>query len=443
MKRTTFFFLLNFLSIGLLAQQIEFEEYDLANGLHVILHQDQSTPMVVTSVLYKVGPKDEAKNRTGFAHFFEHLLFEETQNIPRGKWSTIVTSRGGQNNAYTSGNYTYYYEALPANELDLALWMESERMLHPIIGEKGVATQNEVVKEEKRLRYDNRPYGKWFISVYENLFTQHPYQHSPIGKMADLDAATLDEFLAFNNQFYVPNNAVLTVAGAFDIDEAKQKIAAYFGPIPKGANIERNYPVEPEIMSTINAKTYDPNIQLPALLLAYKTPGESNRDNQVLEMIASYLSGGKSAKLFKRMVDEEKIALQISTYNFSDALYSPFMFFTIPLGETPLTILQKTIDEEIATLQEELIAEQDYQKLLNQFESQFVSTNASVSGIANSLAHNYVIHGDTNLINTQIDLYRSITREEIRAVAQKYLNPNQRLELEYLPEPQAENPNKS
>ena len=431
------------MTLGLTAQQIEFEEYDLANGLHVILHQDQSTPMVVTSVLYKVSPKDEAENRTGFAHFFEHLLFEETQNIPRGKWSTIVTARGGQNNAYTSGNYTYYYEALPANELDLALWMESERMLHPIIGEKGVATQNEVVKEEKRMRYDNRPYGKWVSSVYANLFSQHPYQHTPIGKMADLDAATLDEFLAFNNRFYVPNNAVLTVAGAFDIDEAKQKIADYFGSIPKGENIERNYPVEPEITSTITAKAFDPNIQLPALLLAYKTPGESSRDNKVLEMIASYLSGGKSAKLYKRMVDEEKTALQVYAYNFSDALYSPFMLFAIPLGETPLSTLQKTIDEEITALQNDLIDEKDYEKLLNQFESQFVSTNASVSGIANSLAHNYVMHGDTNLINTQIDLYRSITREEIRAVAEKYLHPNQRLELEYLPEVQAEKPKKS
>ncbi len=443
MKKITLFFILNCIGVGLLAQQIDFEEYDLPNGLHVILHQDHSTPMVVTSVLYKVSPKDEAENRTGFAHFFEHLLFEETQNIPRGKWSTIVTSRGGQNNAYTSGSYTYYYEALPANELDLALWMESERMLHPIIGEKGVATQNEVVKEEKRLRYDNRPYGRWISGVYENLFSQHPYKHPPIGKMADLDAATLEEFLAFNNRFYVPNNAVLTVAGAIDIKEAKEKIAAYFGPIPKGEDIQRNYPEEPKITTTISAKTYDPNIQLPALFMAYKTPAENTRDNQILEMIATYLSDGKSAKLYKRMVDVEKTALQVSIFNLSDALYSPYIFLCIPLGDTPLAALKNTIDDEIALLQKELIAEKDYQKLLNQFESDFVSTNASISGIANTLAHSYVIHGDTQLINTQIDLYRSITREEIRTVAQKYLNPNQRLELEYLPETQAETPKKS
>ena len=443
MKKKYCFIVLSLLMAGLSAQQITFKEYDLPNGLHVILHQDKGTPLVVVSALYKVSPKDESENRTGFAHFFEHLLFEETKNIPRGKWFNIVTSRGGQNNAYTSGNYTYYYEKLPANELDLALWMESERMLHPIIGEIGVKTQNEVVKEEKRLRYDNQPYGKWFISVYKNLFTQHPYQHSPIGKMEDLDAATLEEFLAFNKKFYNPNNAVLTVAGSIDIEETKKKIAAYFGSIPKGEAIIRNYPKEPEIRETINAKAYDANIQLPALVMAYKTPGESSRDSQILEMISSYLSRGKSSKLYKRMVDKEKTALSVGTYNLSDELYSPFIFFSIPMGETSLDHLKKTIDEEIKLLQNNLIDENDYQKILNQFESDFIGDNSSVEGIANTLAHYYIIHGDTNLINTQIELFRSITREEIQAVAQKYLNSNQRLELEYLPEGQTENPKKS
>ena len=442
MIKKFFFIVLSLLVSELLAQQITFKEYDLANGLHVILHQDKTTPLIVASILYKVGSKDESENRKGFAHFFEHLLFEETKNIPRGKWSNIVTSRGGENNAYTSGNYTYYYEKLPANELDLAFWMESERMLHPIIEEIGVKTQNEVVKEEKRLRYDNQPYGKWFISVYENLFSQHPYQHSPIGKMEDLDAATLEEFLAFNKKFYNPNNAVLTVAGSIDIAETKKKIATYFGSIPKGEPIIRNYPKEPEIRKTINAKVYDANIQLPALIMAYKTPGESSRDSQILEMISSYLSRGKSSKLYKRMVDKEKMALSVGTYNLSDELYSPFIFFSIPMGETTLDELKKTIDEEIKLLQNNLIDENDYQKILNQFESDFIRDNSSLEGIANTLAHNYIIHGDSNLINTQIELFRSITREEIQAVAQKYLNFNQLLELEYLPEVQSENTKK-
>jgi len=178
-------------------------------------------------------------------------------------------------------------------------------------------------------------------------------------------------------------------------------------------------------------------------LMAYKTPGENSRDSQILEMISSYLSRGKSSKLYKRMVDEEKTALSVGAYNFSDELYSPFIFFSIPMGETSLEHLKKTIDEEIKLLQNNLIDENDYQKILNQFESAFVRDNLSVENIANTLAHYYIIYGDTNLINTQIELYRSITREEIQAVAQKYLNSNQRLELEYLPERQTENPKKS
>ena len=224
------FYLLSLIcfSFYLNAQQVTFEEYDLDNGLHVILHQDNTAPLVVTSVLYHVGAKNEEDERTGFAHFFEHLLFEGTENIERGDWFKIVSSNGGRNNAYTTDDFTYYYEVFPSNNLELGLWMESERMLHPIINEVGVETQNEVVKEEKRLRYDNSPYGKWAFEVRKRMFEKHPYQHIPIGEMDHLDAATLDEFIAFNEKFYVPNNAVLVVAGDFEMEEAKKMIANYF-----------------------------------------------------------------------------------------------------------------------------------------------------------------------------------------------------------------------
>ena len=181
--------------------------------------------------------------------------------------------------------------------------------------------------------------------------------------MEHLDAATLEEFLAFNKKFYNPNNAVLTVAGSIDIEETKKKIAAYFGSIPKGEAIIRNYPKEPEIRKTISAKAYDANIQLPALVMAYKTPGESSRDSQILEMISSYLSRGKSSKLYKRMVDKEKTALSVGTYNLSDELYSPFIFFSIPMGDTPLDHLKKTIDEEIKLLQNNINFEQYFEQL--------------------------------------------------------------------------------
>lgn len=416
------------------AQSISFEEYDLDNGLHVILHQDNNAPVVTTSVMYHVGAKDEQPDRTGFAHFFEHLLFEGTENIERGQWFSIVTENGGTNNANTTDDRTYYYEVFPSNNLELGLWMESERMLHPIINQIGVETQNEVVKEEKRLRVDNQPYGKFLENVKKNLFRKHPYRWTTIGEMEHLDAATLDEFLAFNKKFYVPNNAVLVVAGDIDIASTKKMVQDYFGDIPRGADIERNYEEDEPIMETISATAYDSNIQIPAVINAYRTPGFSERDSRVLDMISTYLSDGPSSKLYKKLVDEKKMALQTGAFNISQEDYSMYVIFGLPLGDNTLDDLVSEMDEEIVKIQSQLISERDYQKLQNKIENGFVNSNASIEGIANSLARYYMLYDDTNLINTEIDIYRSITREEIKDVANKYLNPNQRLVLEYLPE---------
>mgnify|MGYP001967976790 FL=1 len=416
------------------AQSVSFEEYDLDNGLHVILHQDNNAPVVTTSVMYHVGAKDEQPDRTGFAHFFEHLLFEGTENIERGQWFSIVTENGGTNNANTTDDRTYYYEVFPSNNLELGLWMESERMLHPIINQIGVDTQNEVVKEEKRLRVDNQPYGKFLENVKKNLFIKHPYRWTTIGEMEHLDSATLDEFLAFNKKFYVPNNAVLVVAGDIDIASTKKMVQDYFGDIPRGADIERNYEKDDPITEAISATAYDSNIQIPAVINAYRTPGFSERDSKVLDMISTYLSDGPSSKLYKKLVDEKKMALQTGAFNISQEDYSMYVIFGLPLGENTLDDLVSEMDEEIIKIQDQLISERDYQKLQNKIENAFVSSNASVEGIANSLARYYMLYDDTNLINTEIDIYRSITREEIKDVANKYLNPNQRLVLEYLPE---------
>ena len=420
-------------------QKVAFEEYDLENGLHVILHQDNSVPIVTTSVLYHVGSKDENPERTGFAHFFEHLLFEGTKNISKGKWFSIVTGNGGSNNAYTTNDFTYYYENFPSNNLKLGLWMESERMLHPIIDQTGVDTQNEVVKEEKRMRYDNSPYGKWNEEVKSYLYKLHPYSQTTIGKMEHLDAATLEEFMAFNKKYYIPNNATLTVAGDIDIPQAKGWIKDYFGPIPRGPEIQRSFPKESPITETIKAEAFDPNIQIPAVFLAYRTPGRNSREARVLDVISTYLSQGKSSKLYKKLVDDKKMSLQVAAFNLNNEDYSTYVILSLPLGENTLETLITEIDEEISKIQNKLISEKDYQKLQNQFESEFVNSNSTIEGIANSLAEYYVFYdGDTNLINKELDLYKSISREEIRNVAQKFLNTNQRLELHYLPESQKE-----
>jgi len=421
------------------AQSVSFEEYDLSNGLHVILHQDNTAPVVTTSVMYHVGAKDEQPDRTGFAHFFEHLLFEGTKNIENGAWFSIVTENGGSNNANTTDDRTYYYEVFPSNNLELGLWMESERMLHPIIEQDGVDTQNEVVKEEKRLRVDNQPYGKFLENVKKHLFSKHPYRWTTIGEMEHLDSATLDEFLAFNKKFYVPNNAVLVVAGDIDMNKTKELVQNYFGIIPRGKDIERVSIKEDPIQEALKAEAFDSNIQIPAIITAYRTPSFKSRESRVLDMISTYLSDGPSSKLYKRLVDEKKMALQSGAINIAQEDYGMYVIFGLPQGDFKLSDLITEMDDEIATLKEKLISQRDYQKLLNKFENGFVSSNASVEGIANSLARYYMLFGDTNLINSEIDIYRSITREEIREVANKYLNTNQRLVLEYLPEEEAVN----
>ncbi|MEW2920373.1 pitrilysin family protein [Muricauda sp. ANG21] len=424
------FFMGNLLS----AQEVAFEEYDLPNGLHVILHQDNTAPVVTTAVMYHVGSKDEDPQKTGFAHFFEHLLFEGTQNIERGEWDKIVSSNGGRGNANTYLDRTYYYETFPSNSLETGLWLESERMMHPIIGQVGVDTQKEVVQEERRLRVDNSPYGAYFEQICKNLFIKHPYRWAVIGSLEHLASATLDDFKNFNKTYYVPNNAVLVVAGDFETEKTKKMISDYFGPIPKGAEIDRPKIKEEPITSTLYATYHDPNIQIPAIFLAYRTPGQAERDAYVINMISTYLSDGESSKLYKKLVDDKKMALQVFAFPLDGEDYSAYILGGLPLGEYTIQDLKDEIDAEILKLQTDLISEKDHQKLRNKFENGYVNANSGVEGIASSLAEDYMLYDDTNLINTEIDIYRSITREEIREVALKYLKVNQRLELEYLPE---------
>ncbi|MBF2709837.1 M16 family metallopeptidase [Flavobacterium soyangense] len=415
------------------AQKVDFEEYDLDNGLHVILHNDSSAPVVITSVMYHVGSKDENPDRTGFAHFFEHLLFEGTENIKRGEWFKIVSSNGGINNANTSDDRTYYYEVFPSNNLELGLWMESERMLHPVINQIGVDTQNGVIKEEKRTVFDNKPYGNYISVVKESMFKNHPYRWTTIGSMKDLDAATLDEFKDFHKKFYTPNNAVLVVSGDFEKKQAKEWIRKYFGTIPRGESLKKQIFIEEPITQTIKATYEDPNIQIPMLVASYRTPSMKTRDARILEMISCLLSAGKSSILYKKIVDDKKMALQIGAFPYTQEDYGMYIIYCLPIGENTTASILKEIDEEIVKLQTELISEKDYEKLQNIIDNQFVNNNASVEEIAENLAKYYLLYGDINLINTEVELFHSITREEIRDVAKKYLNPNQRLILDYVP----------
>ncbi|PKR80400.1 peptidase M16 [Brumimicrobium salinarum] len=486
MKKIITSLLVSSLLFNLSAQEtsIDFVEFDLDNGMHVILHEDNSTPIVAVSVMYHVGSKNENPNRTGFAHFFEHLMFEGSENIERGEFDKYIERNGGTLNAYTSQDKTYYYEIFSSNNLELGLWLESERLLHAKVDNKGIETQREVVKEEKRQRVDNQPYGSFMAEAFDRLFQKHPYKWTPIGYMEHLDAAQEEDYVNFYKTFYVPANATLSIAGDINVEEAKVLIEKYFGSIPKGQaiNLYRDYlnmnnetfkstygedksifnkdnffattskdgkalinkykeietviprpeivepPLEKEIVDTV----YD-NIQLPAVFIGYHSPAQNTKDAYALEMLNSIISGGTSARMNKNIVEEKELA--VSAFSFAFPLEDPGMalFAGIASKDTDIEDLKKALDAEISTAKNELVTEKEFQKVKNQFENDFYSSNSSVAGKAEALANYHVYFNNTNLINEQLKVYEDITREDLKEVAQKYFKDNARLILYYLP----------
>ncbi len=413
--------------------QIAYEQYTLDNGLHVILHQDKSTPIVAVAVMYHVGSKNENPGKTGFAHFFEHLMFEGSENIGRGDYDGYVQNAGGTLNANTTFDRTYYYEILPSNELALGLWLESERMLHARVDNKGIETQREVVKEERRQRIDNQPYGSVLEETFKRCYKVHPYKWPVIGYMADLEAAEESDYKNFYTDFYVPNNAVLSIAGDIDFAEAKKHINTYFAGIPKSATaVYRPRVVEPALGGEIRDTIYD-NIQLPAVIQAYRIPAQGTKDYYAVDMVSRILSSGESSRLYRALVDEQQKALFVG--NFPLALEDPGVSLAFGITNMGVDVyeLELAIDAEVLRVQNELITEKEFQKLRNQIESEFVTSNSRVAGIAESLATYYMFFGDTDLINNEIDRYLAVTREDIQAAAKKYLVKDNRVVLHYLP----------
>lgn len=426
---------LTLLSFGAKAQdvKVDFEEYDLKNGMHVILHEDHSTPIVAVSVMYHVGAKNENPERTGFAHFFEHLLFEGSDNIERGEFFKYVENAGGQMNANTTNDRTFYYEVLPSNQLKLGLWLESERLMHANIDQEGVDTQNEVVKEEKRLRYDNQPYGTFLPEIFKRAYKEHPYRWTTIGAMEHLDAATLEEFIEFYHKFYVPNNAILSISGDFDVKETKELIEAYFAPIPRGTNeIERVKIVEPALGGEIRDTIFD-NVQLPGVMMAYRIPAQGTDDFYAIDMMSKALSNGESSRLNKKCVEETQSAMYVGSFPFPSEHPGLSFVFGIANAEVPAEKLEGEIDGEFDKMKNELISEKEYQKLRNMVENDFIYNFNSQVGIAENLANYKMYFGDANLINTELERYMKVTREDIQRVAKKYFTKENRVVLYYLP----------
>lgn len=494
MKLKSLVFLLLVLSatvnFGQDRKKIEFLEYDLPNGMHVILHEDHSTPIVAVTIMYHVGSKNEREGRTGFAHFFEHLMFEGTENIDRHQYDKYVEGAGGTLNANTSQDRTFYYEILPSNQLELGIWLESERLLHAKVENIGIETQREVVKEEKRQRVDNQPYGSLMYEIFRRAYTEHPYKWQPIGSMEDLDAAQEDDYVNFYRTFYVPHNATLSIAGDINLEQAKKWIAAYFGTIPNGDKLDiyrdrefltlekfqakyaaqlkgretskdflgdydsemstedflkKYFPTASEKPKPIPAPTvkegllkaeirdtvYD-NIQLPAIALAYRTPELNHADHYAMDMLSMILSDGNSSRLNKNLVEQQKALFAVS---FPFPLEDPGLaiMLAIPSMGGDMMELEKNIDAEIEKLQNELISDQEFEKLRNMIESNFITANSTMAGIAESLADYYTYKKSTNLINTELDKYMAVTKADIQRVAKTYFLKTNRVVLYYLP----------
>ncbi len=413
--------------------KIEYDEYNLDNGLHVILHKDVTAPIVAVTVMYHVGSKNEKPNRTGFAHFFEHLMFEGSPNIPRGQYFKIVQNAGGQLNANTDFDRTFYYEVLPSNQLALGLWLESERMLHLKIDSIGVETQREVVKEERRQNLDNRPYGTIMEQTFKHAYTVHPYRWMPIGSAQYIDKASIDEFRNFYKTYYVPNNATLTISGDINIDQTKDLIKKYFAGIPKGTKkMYRPTEVEPMHNAEVVDTVYD-NIQLPAVIEAYHIPSVCAEDYPAVDMLTTLLSTGRSSRLYKSLVDKTQKAVNVGAY--AAGLEDPGLFLTYAIANSGVNAgeLQKLIDEQIDNVKNNLISEHEFEKLRNQTETGIVSANATDLGVAQNLATAHVICGNTNRVNTALDRYMKVTREDLKRVADKYLIKKDRVVLYYLP----------
>ncbi|MDP3580810.1 MAG: pitrilysin family protein [Ignavibacteria bacterium] len=435
MKRKLILFLalLGFVGISAQSKKISFEQYKLDNGLNVILHKDNTTPIVNVSILYHVGSKNEDPQRTGFAHFFEHLMFEGSPNIKRGEYFKIIEAAGGNLNANTNFDRTFYFETLPSNQLELGLYMESERMLQLKIDSVGVETQRKVVKEERKQSLENRPYGTLLEKMFSNAFKVHPYRWMPIGSAQYIDQAKIEEFIAFYKMYYVPNNATLTIAGDIDIAKTKELVKKYFAEIPKGSTtIVAPKEVEPVKTAEVRETVYD-KVQLPLVAEAYHMPAQGTPDYYALSMVTTLLSGGESSRFTKEIKDKQQKAVQVASVPF--ALEDPGLFVAFGLCNVGGNAeeLEAALDAEIAKVKKDLVTETEFQKLKNQIESDFVTRNSTVTGIGESLANYSVYFGDANLINTELQRYMKVTREDLKRVANKYLTKENRVVLYYLP----------
>jgi len=413
--------------------KLEYQRFKLPNGLTVLLHQDRSTPIVHVQLWYHVGSRDERPGRTGFAHLFEHLMFKGSKNVEPEQHTSIVSSVGGQANAYTTEDATVYWQTVPQQYLPLVLWMEADRMATLRIDDKTFKNEREVVKEERRMRIENQPYGRLNEILYDKAFTAHPYKHPVIGSMKDLEAATIDDVREFYRTYYVPSNCTMVIAGDIDIEQVTDLVQKYLARVPAAAKpVPRDIPKEPPSTKEVRA-TAEEAWPLPAVVVAYHITYDGNPDSYPLHIVSKVLSDGQSSRIYRKLVYETGLAL--TAFGGGNIIEDPNLFFSVAIvnpGKSPADV-EKVLLAEMDRLKAEGITERELQRAKNQFARDYILGRQSLQDKSTVLAHAEVIHSDITTADGEFDIFQNLTLNDVKRVAQTYFTPENRVVLHIIP----------
>jgi zinc protease len=413
--------------------KLQYQISTLPNGLTVVLSEDHSTPIVNLQVWYHVGSKNEKAGRTGFAHLFEHMMFKGSKNVEPEAHTSYISSIGGQSNAYTDDDETVFWETVPSQYLPLTLWLEADRMASLRIDKDTFITEREVVKEERRMRIDNQPFGRLNEIIYDQAFTTHPYKHPTIGSMKDLDAASIEDVRDFFHTFYVPSNATVTLVGDFDAAQALQLVGQYLGRVPKADHVvPRDIPKEPP-QTKEKRVTLQEAWPLPAVVVAHHITFDGNPDSYPLHIAAKVLSDGQSSRIYKKLVYDTQMA--VAAFGQANLIEDPNLFYVVGIvqpGHTTEEVANALIGE-LDRLKAEPISEHELQRTKNQFARDYILGRETDKDKALQLAHAVVIHHDIKTADGEFETFQNITASDVQRVARTYFTPENRLVLTVVP----------
>ena len=413
--------------------KLNYEITTLPNGLTVVMSEDHSTPIVHLSLWYHVGSKNEKPGRTGFAHLFEHLMFKGSKNVQPEAHTSMISSIGGQSNAYTTDDETVFWETVPAQYLPLVLWLEADRMATLRIDKDTFTNERDVVKEERRMRVDNQPFGRLNEIIYDQSFTTHPYKHATIGSMADLEAASVDDVRDFYRTYYVPSNATLVLVGDFDTAQATQLVAQYLGRVPKAEReVPRDIPKEPPQTQEKRVTLREP-WPLPAVVVAYHITNDGNPDSYPLHIAAKVLSDGQTSRIYQKLVYDKQMA--VAAFGNANLIEDPNLFYAVAIVQPPHSpddVLKELI-AEVERLKGEPITDHELQRAKNQFARDYIMSRESNQQKAMHLAHAVVIHRDIKTADGEFDIFQNISADDVQRVARTYFRPENRVILTMLP----------